>query len=115
MPSYTPQAAVQSYLDAQIGYAADLTHTSCETARRLSDLNLQLTRDLFDDLYLAGRQMLGSSPLQYPAMLASQVKPLSQRLRSYQQQLAGLFGGGQFDVPRWMPWLGAGEGLFAAR
>ena len=113
MPSYTPQAAVQSYLDTQIGYVADLTHKSCDTARRLNDLNLQLTQDLFDELYLAGRQMLGSSPLQYPAMLASQIKPVSQRLRSYQQQLAGLFGGGQVDVRRWMPWLAAGEGLYA--
>ncbi len=111
MPSYTPQAAVQSYLDTQIGYVADLTHKSCDTARRLNDLNLQLTQDMFDDFYLAGRQMLSSSPLQYPAMLASRIQPAGQRLRSYQQQLAGLFGGGHFNASRWMPWLGAGDGL----
>lgn len=111
MPTYTPQAAVQSILDTQIGYVAELTHKSCDTARRLNDLNLQLTQDMFDDLYLAGRQMLSSSPLQYPAMLASQIHPASRRLRSYQQQLAGLFAGGPFSAARWMPWLGGSDGL----
>jgi hypothetical protein len=95
---------MQSFVDTQISFMADLSHKSCQIARRLNDLNLQLTQDLFDDLYLTSRRA-AINPLEFPAIVSARMQPLGERLRSHQQQVAGLFAVGQFDLARMMPWL----------
>lgn len=119
MPSLTSNAAMRSHLDSQIGILAELTRKSYDTARRLSELNLELARDLFDDYYDLTRQVVATGdPMQMSALMARQMQPFSERMRSYTQQLTGVLSGAQVDLTRatehFMPDMGRAAQAFAA-
>lgn len=101
MPSYTPNPAVQSHLDNQVGFMTELSRKSYDSARKLSELNMQFAQLMLEDSISAARQMMSApNVFQWPAMLASQIGPVTQRLQSYQQQLIGLLSGAQIDLTR---------------
>ncbi len=101
MPSYTPNPAVQSHLENQVGFMTELSRKSYDSARKLSELNMQFAQHVLEDSISATRQMLSASNVfQWSAMLANQIGPVTQRLQSYQQQLFGLLSGAQVDFTR---------------
>lgn len=101
MPSYPPNPTVQSPLQNQLGFMTELSRKSYDSARRLSELNLQFARHVLEDSLTATRQMMSTpNVFQWPAMLANQIGPVAQRLQSYQQQLIGLLSGVQVDFTR---------------
>lgn len=119
MPSYTPDLAMRSHLDSQISTLAELTRKSVDTARRLNELHLELTRDLCEDYFNLSRQLVAANdPAQMSALMSRQLEPLSTRLRNYTQQLGSILGGVQLDLTRatesFMPHASRAAQLFAA-
>ena len=101
MPAYTPNPAVQSHLQNQVGFITELSRKSCDSARQISELNLQFAQQVIEDSLSASRQIMSvSDPFQWSAMLANQIGPVTQRLQNYQQQLIGLLSGAQVDFTR---------------
>jgi phasin family protein len=92
---------MRAHLDNQIGILAELTRKSYDTALRLNELQLELARDLCEDFFNASRRMVSAGdPVQWSSVLADQVHPFSERMRSYSQQLNNLLGGAQVDLTR---------------
>ncbi|MFP5393921.1 MAG: hypothetical protein ACLGI6_20665, partial [Gammaproteobacteria bacterium] len=88
-----------------ISFMADLTQKSVEVARKLNDLNLQLTQDVLGDYYQASRQIAAGDPATLPNLMANPLGATGERLRRYQEQLMHVLGGGNIDLARYTPWL----------
>lgn len=88
----------QAGFDAPAMALSQLTRRSFDTARRLGELNLQLTHQLLQDASQATRQIMGASnPLQMAAEAFNSAQPWLDHVRSYQQQLFGLLA--TFEPP----------------
>lgn len=96
MPSLANNPAVRSHVETQINFFTELAHRSFDSARRLSELNLQLGQQLMQESIDTARQMLScSDPYQVGALAIQRMEPVAQHLRAYQQQLAALAAGAQ--------------------
>ncbi len=101
MPSYPPHSPMRSGIEAQVSFMTELTRRSYDSVRKLSELNLHFAQQLLQDGVAATRQVLAcSDPLQMAAAIANASQPAAQHLRSYQQQLIGMFTGAQLDLLR---------------
>lgn len=99
MQSLANNPALRSHVETQVNFLTDLTHRSYDAARKLSELNLQLARQLIEDAVDTSRQMLAcTDPFQVAALAMRQAEPLGQHLRAYQQQLMALVAGAQTEL-----------------
>ncbi|WP_157778814.1 phasin family protein [Massilia violaceinigra] len=101
MPSYSSRLPMRSHFDAQVDFFSELARAGIDALRRLSELNVQLARQLNDDALHAARAMVSCSyPFQLPVVAASESAPFIEHLRSYQQQLAAVLSGAQVELAR---------------
>lgn len=101
MPSYSSRLPMRSHFDAQVDFFSELARAGIDALRRLSELNVQLARQLNDDAVHAARAMVACSyPFQLPVVAAGESAPFIEHLRSYQQQLAGVLSGAQIELAR---------------
>lgn len=101
MPSFSPQSAMQSGIDAQLSFMTELTRRSYDSVRKLSELHMHFSQQLMQDTVEATRQMMTcNDPFQLMATAANASQPAVQHLRSYQQQLVGMLTGAQVEMTR---------------
>ncbi|MGZ8338192.1 MAG: phasin family protein [Telluria sp.] len=99
MQSLANNPALRSHVETQVNFLIDLTHRSYDAARKLSELNLQLARQLIEDSVETSRQVLAcTDPFQVTALAMRRAEPLGQHLRAYQQQLMALVAGSQSEL-----------------
>lgn len=99
MPSFADNPALKSQLETQITFLTEITHRTYDLLRKLSEMNLNVAHQLFEDGIGAGRDMLAcTDPFQLAATAMHQLQPATERLRNYQHQLAGVLTGAQLDL-----------------
>lgn len=77
--------------DAPAMAFSQLVRRSFDMARRVGELNLQLTHQLLQDASAATRQIMGASnPMHMTAEAFNSAQPWLDHVRNYQQQLLGL-------------------------
>ncbi len=81
--------AARNHAEARIDYYNDLTQTVLRSLRKLSEVNLQFSRDWLDDSTDALRQALLTPPTERDASATPQrAEAVVQKLQAYQQQLS---------------------------
>jgi len=104
MPSYSTRSPFQPGLEAQVNFMSELTRTTSDSVRKLSELNLHFAQQLMQDTFDAGSRMLAcTNPLQLVNAASQSAQPAFEHLRSYQQQLVRLLSGSQIDLARTAP------------
>lgn len=88
-PLITP--AIQSHIDILITLTTDLTQRALETLQGLSELNMQLGRDLITEIGNNTQRLMASKDgAQLGAAFSAQLTPGAAALQHYQQHLAEL-------------------------
>lgn len=101
MPSFPTNPPLRSGLDAQLNFLTDLTRRSCDSMRKLSELNLQFVQQVMQDTADTSRNMLNCTDVFALAAAAAQAsQPASEHLRHYQQQLLNVLSGVQLELTR---------------
>lgn len=96
---YSNNPALRAHLESQVNLVTEMARTSYESVRKLSELNLQLAQHLIEDSVNASRQFLSCSDvMQLGALAISQLEPVAQHLRSYQQQVMSVLSGMQVEL-----------------
>lgn len=94
MPSYSNRPPMRSPFDAQVHFLTELARAGVDALRRLSELNLQLARQLNDDAINVTRALVScTNPFQLALAAASAAEPAIGHWRNYQQQLGGVLSG----------------------
>jgi phasin family protein len=97
--SVTP--AVRSHLDAQIAFLNELSQTMSCSFQQAVQLNMQLGQSLVDETVGATQRMLTTErPTDALSAAASHAQPVTDKLRTYQQQLSQLAATTQVDLTR---------------
>jgi phasin family protein len=79
----------------------ELTQKTYDSMRKISELNMQLARQLVEDSMNISRSMMScSDPFQMTSTAINQMQPATEHLRTYQQQLMNLMAGAQAEFTR---------------
>jgi hypothetical protein len=101
MQSFANNPALKSHLETQVNFMTDLSQKSYDFVGKVTELNMNLARQISDDWVNLNRAMLQcSDPFQMTATAMSHLHPTAEHLRSYQQQLMGLLAGVQIYLTR---------------
>ncbi|NHZ93748.1 hypothetical protein F2P45_32825 [Massilia sp. CCM 8733] len=101
MPSHSNRPPMRSPFDTQVHFLTELARAGVDALRRLSELNLQLARQLNDDALNATRALVScSDPFHLALVAARAAEPAIGHWRSYQQQLGGVLSGAGLDLAR---------------
>lgn len=93
--------ALKTQFDSQLNLVTELTQKTYDSVRKLSELNLQMARQMIEDYMNANRELLAcSDPFQWTSTLMNQIPPAAERLRNYQQELIGVMTAAQSDLTR---------------
>lgn len=93
--------ALKTQFDSQMNLVTELTRNTYDSVRKLSELNLQMARQMIEDSINANRELLAcSDPFQWMSTLMNQIPPAAERLRNYQQELIGVMTTAQADLTR---------------
>ncbi|MEO7495197.1 MAG: phasin family protein [Massilia sp.] len=101
MPNYTDNAAMRSQMENQSRMLNELSQKTYEAMRRVGEINMKMSQQLMEDGMNMGREMMScGDPLQMVSAAMKQLQPVTQHLRSYQEQLMGALAGMQLDLTR---------------
>ena len=101
MPSNSNRPSFQPGFEAQVNFMSELTRSTSDSVRKLSELNLKFAQQLMQDSFEATTRMLScSNPFQLAATAAHAAQPAVTHLRHYQHQLVNLLSGSQIDISR---------------
>jgi phasin family protein len=100
-PSLATAPALKSYIESQLVFMTELSIKMCDSARKVSELNIKLTQQLIDDGIASSRQLIHTADAVEFASAAMAVhQPMAERLRHYNQQLLSLLAGTQVELTR---------------
>jgi hypothetical protein len=92
--------AVRSQLDAQVALLSSLSQRSVDLYARVSELNLQLTRQALEAALDTSRQVLAcTDPSQLSTTALRGLQPLGEHVRKYQEGLMGVLADTQSSPP----------------
>ncbi|MCG2584411.1 phasin family protein [Massilia sp. TS11] len=78
-----------------------MSNKLCDSACRLSEMNVHLGQQMFEESLNAGRHMLNANdPVEITSIALSQMQPLAERMRSYHQQMLNVMAGTQAELTR---------------
>jgi phasin family protein len=101
MTNYTDNPALRSQVEAQSRIINDLSQKTYEAIRKVGELNMKMSQQLLEDSMNMSREMMScSDPSQMLSTFMKQMQPLSQHMRTYQQELLGAISGAQVDLTR---------------
>src|SRR4051794_38622268 len=101
MQPYSNNPAVRGQLQSQVNIMTEMTQRTYESMRKVSELNMQLARQLIEDSLAISRSMMScTDPFQMTSAAMNQMQPATEHLRTYQQQLMNLLAGAQADFTR---------------
>ncbi|MES3023415.1 MAG: phasin family protein [Pseudomonadota bacterium] len=98
----TPNSrAMRSQMESQLNFMSELTATSVDSLRKLSELNMHWTQQFVEGAFNASRQLLAcSDAFQVGSTMMNQIQPATDRLRHYQEQFMNVLAGAQIDLTR---------------
>lgn len=101
MPNYTDNPAMRSQIESQSRFVNDLSQKSYEAMRKVGELNMKISQQLLEDSMNMSREMMScADPFQIISTVMKQLQPVSQHLRTYQQELLGAISGVQVNLTR---------------
>lgn len=101
MPNYTDNAAMRSQMENQSRMLNELSQKTYDAMRKVGEINMKMSQQLMEDGMNIGREMMScSDPFQMVSAAMKQMQPVTQHLRSYQEQLMGALAGVQLDLTR---------------
>jgi hypothetical protein len=101
MQSFANNPALKSHLENQLNFMAELSEKSLDATRQVSELNLQMARQMIGTWINLGRALLqASDPFQMSSATVTGIQSLSEQMRHHQQQLMGLLARTQADLTR---------------
>lgn len=93
--------AIKSHLEAQFSFMADLSKKMFEGVQRIAQLNVQVAQTVMEEAINSTHQITESNTLtEYLSIAASQVQPVAEKLRAYQQHLNTIAAGVQVELSR---------------
>jgi phasin family protein len=99
MQSITP--AVKSHLDVQLSFANDYSKKLFDAAQNISQLNLNLAQELFQEMATTGRHLIAAKGIaELASVAATPLYPATEKLRNYQQQLTNLVAGSNVELTK---------------
>jgi phasin family protein len=97
--SITP--AVKSHMDVQLAFATDFSKKLFDTAQRVSQLNLNLAQELFQEMSTTNHNLVAAKDFaEFASVATTQVHPAAEKLRHYQQQLTNLVANTNAELTR---------------
>ncbi len=101
LPSLATAPALKSYVESQLVFMTELSLKMCDSARKISELNLRLTQQLIEDGVTTSRQLINTvDPVEFASAAMAVHQPMAERLRHYNQQLLSLLAGAQVELTR---------------
>jgi phasin family protein len=99
-PGLAGHPALQSQLEAQVGFFSALSLRAVDTMQRVNELNMQLARQLAEVSFATCREVLScQDPTQAAAVAMHGLQPSGERLRDYQHSLFGVMAEAQASLP----------------
>lgn len=93
--------AVKSHLEVQLSFFTDLTRKLFDTAQKISELNLQLARELIEEMTSAHHQLMGAKdPAEFASVAATQTHAAAERVRNYQQRLSNVAANANVEITK---------------
>jgi hypothetical protein len=101
MQSFANNPALKSHLENQLNFMTELSEKSLDATRQVSELNLQMARQMIGAWINLGRALLqASDPFQMSSATVTGIQSLAEQMRQHQQQLMGLLARTQADLTR---------------
>ena len=101
MQSFANNPALKSHLENQLNSITELSQKSFDAAHQVSELNMQLARQMIDAWIHLGRALLQTTnPAQMMSTTVSGIQPAAEQLRAYQQELMALLARTQAELAR---------------
>ncbi|HEX9172661.1 MAG TPA: phasin family protein [Telluria sp.] len=101
MQPFATYPALTSQLETQLATMTELSLRSIDAVRQISELNMQMARQMVDAWTSLGRSMLQtSSPFQLGSATIGGLQPVAEQMRVYQQRLMSVLTGAQADFAR---------------
>jgi len=95
-----PQAT-RAHLETQFNFATEMSKQFFNAAQRFNELNIQIAQSAMQDTLSSTREVFAAQdPYDALSAAASQVQPVTERLRSYQQNLSDIAARTQADLAR---------------
>ena len=93
--------ALKSHLDAQFSFASDLSKKMFDGIQRIGQLNVQVAQTVIEEAINSTHQLIESNtPTDYLSVAASQVQPVAEKVRAYQQHLTNIAAGVQVELSK---------------
>ncbi len=93
--------ALKSHLDAQFSFIADLSKKMFDGIQRVNQLNVQVAQTVMEEAINSTHQLIESNtPTEYLSIAASQIQPVAEKFRAYQQHLSNISAGVQVELSR---------------
>lgn len=93
--------ALKSHLDAQFSFLADLSKKMFDGVQRIGQLNVQVAQTVMEEAINSTHQMIESNtPSEYLSIAASQVQPVAEKVRAYQQHLNNISADVRVELSR---------------
>jgi phasin family protein len=97
--AFTP--AVKSHMDVQMALFTDLSRKMLDTVQRISELNLQLSQELIEDMTNCNQQLMSAKdPAEFASVASTQIHPVTEKLRNYQQRLSNVIASANVEMTR---------------
>jgi phasin family protein len=93
--------ALKSHLNAQFSFLADMSKKMFEGVQKIGQLNVQVAQTVMDEAINNTHQLIESNNVtDYMALAASQVQPVADKVRAYQQHMNTIAAGMQVELSR---------------
>ena len=93
--------ALKSHLEAQFSFLADMSKKMFDGVQRIGQLNVQVAQTVMEEAINSTHQLIESNtPTEYLSLAASQVQPIAEKIRSYQQHLSNFGAGVQVELSK---------------
>lgn len=101
MFTQTITPAVKDHMDVQLSFFTDLSKKMFDTAQKVSELNLQLAQELVADMTACNQQLMAAKdPTEFASVASTQIQPVAEKLRNYQQRLSNLIANANAELTR---------------
>lgn len=101
MFTQTITPAVKDHMDVQLSFFTDLSKKMFDTAQKVSELNLQLAQELVADMTACNQQLMSAKdPTEFASVVGTQIQPVAEKLRNYQQRLSNLIANANAELTR---------------
>ena len=97
--SVTP--AVQDHMKSQFNLMSELSQKLFDSMQKVNELNMQVAKTVMDESLQCTQQIMAAQdPAEAMSIASGQVQPTAEKVRAYQQHLAGIAAGTQVEMTK---------------